>query len=1033
MNYVVYHLHTYYSLLDSTTSFYKYVDKAKELGMTSIGCTEHGNIYGWYKKKQYAEKNGLKFLFGIECYLTESHENKIRDNYHTILIAKNKKGMEELCRLYFISTQKDHVYFKPRLSFDEFLNISNNIIKISACIQSPLEQYRKKNNNLDILDKLLKHYDYYEIQYHNYDWQIKFNQYLYTMSKKYNKPLIVGTDTHSLNTYEAECRVMLQYGKTENAWGSEESKCDLTFKTYDELIDMFKIQNSLPLSVITEAIDNTNKMADSVEYIELDTNDKYPLLYGEDDEKVLKNRLNKKFKEKIKRGEIKISDKDKYVKAVKEEMAVFKKINMVGFMLFMSEIISWAKDNDIYCGFARGSCSGSCIAYLSDITDVDPLKWNTVFSRFANENRVEAGDIDTDWYEDDRPKVYDYIINRFGSENTAYILALGTLADKAVIDMLGKAFRVKAKDDNQVTQYTLEKIEKIKKEWDNNKENTRQKYNDLFYYYDGLVGCVISQSQHPAGILVSPINLIDNVGAFYGKDNQIIVPIDMDECHDLGLIKFDILGLKSIGVISKTFKLINKKFPKAYEIDWNDEKVFKDISNDSSGIFQFESDFAKSSIKKMQPRSVEDLSLCSACLRPSGESYRDAVFNHEVHKNPSPLIDKILSNSNGFLVYQEETIAFLQQICGFSGSDADSIRRAIGKKNYEKIAEALPQIVKGYCSKSDKPKEIAEQEVKDYIKVIEDASGYSFGYNHSIAYAMISYLMGWLRYYYPIEFCVSYLNCAKNDDDIIIGTSLIHKYRLSIMQPRFRYSTDEYNYDLKSRIIFKGLESVKYINKSIAKELYNIRNFKGDIFDLFDEISKMSIDKRQINVLIYINFFKEFGSVAYLLSAYDIYCKYRNRKQLSIDESFNIPEQFIDKKTEKTIYLRDTLNLCREIKKSTPNPKIKLAEILKKEKEFLGYCITQKKCDLKYYFVVEQIKDNKFRLYNCCDGSKIVVKVRSKILCKNPIKENQIIRVNLLEKEGKWIPIGKDKSGKMQFKQLDEKELILKVYEVKGE
>ncbi len=396
-NYTVYHLHTMYSLLDSSTSFEDYIDKAKELGMKAIGFSEHGNTYGFVKKKMYAEKNGLKFLFGIECYLTETLEEKIRDNYHTILIAKNKKGMEEINKLFFLSSEKDHTYYKPRLSFDEFLNISNNVIKISACIQSPLDKYRLKikdnftEQQKEMLVKLLKHYDYYEIQYHNADWQIEYNQYLYRMSKKFHKPLIVGTDTHSLDNYKAECRTILQWGKTDGVWGDVENECDLTFKSYDELVEMFKIQNSLPMDIVLEAIENTNIMADSVEQIDFDTNSKYPLLYGDKDEEVLWQTLRRKYKEKVSRGEID-GNNQRYIDAIKEEMAVFKKINMIGFMLFMSEIISWAKENHIAVGLSRGSVSGSTVAYIADITDVDPIKWNTVFSRFANINRVEEGD-----------------------------------------------------------------------------------------------------------------------------------------------------------------------------------------------------------------------------------------------------------------------------------------------------------------------------------------------------------------------------------------------------------------------------------------------------------------------------------------------------------------------------------------------------------------------------------------------------------------------------------------------------------------
>ena len=1029
-NYTVYHLHTMYSLLDSATKFEDYVDRAKQLGMTAIGCSEHGNIYGWYKKKMYAEKNGLKFLFGIECYLTETLNEKIRDNYHTILIAKNKDGMQEICRLFFNSTNKQHTYYKPRLSFDEFLSISDNVIKISACVQSPLSKYmlKIKDNHTEeqkqMLIKLLKHYDYYEIQYHNESWQIEYNRYLYKMSKRFHKPLIVGTDTHNLNNYKAECRTILQYGKTDGAWGDEENDCDLTFKSYDELVEMFKIQNSLPMDIILDAIENTNKMANSVEEIVFDTDSKYPLLYGEDDERMLWKTLKEKYNEKVKRGEIDKNDK-RYISAVKEEMEVFKKINMIGFMLFMSQIVSWAKENDIAVGFARGSCSGSTVAYISDITDVDPIKWGTVFSRFANENRVEEGDIDCDFYEEDRPKIYDYIINRFGTEKTAYILAVGTLADKAVIDVIGKAFRVKAQKTNTTTPYTLDKIAEIKKEWDENKEATKNKYPDLFYYYDGLVGCVVSQSQHPAGILVSPINLIDEVGAFYGSDGQIIVPLDMEECHELGLVKFDILGLKSVGVIDKTYRLINKKFPKAYQIDWNDKAVFKDIANNSVGIFQFESSFAQDSIKQMQPMSIEDLSLCSACLRPSGVSYRTQVFNHEIHKNPSPLIDEVLQDSNGFLVYQEQTIAFLQKICGLSGSEADTMRRNIAKKVKEKVDKMLPIVIDGYCNKSNKPREEAENEVKDFIQVIQDASGYQFGFNHSTSYSMLSYVMGWLRYYYPTEFCTAFLNCAKNDEDLYNGTVIAKAKGCKIINPKFGFSSSEYGCDSSTKSIYKGLASIKNIGLNVGDKLYDIKDMHFDNFiDLLTIIDNNKIcNSRELTILISINFFEQFGNPKQLLKIVNIYNKYNSAKVIKKDKltqrEMQIIHNFAQKETEKQFRDIDNVGLIKafvnEIKDTTST-----LEQISYDLQYLGYTTLTYNCN---YFGVEAVEVNKYgtpyiKLYRLSTGTSDVYKIDKKWYNQftteynGTLKQGDILDVTIQEKpkrrkvDGEWVEIG---------------------------
>lgn len=389
VNYTVYHLHDENSLLDSCTNFKLYVDRAVELGQTSIAFTNHGNIYNWVEKKMYCDEKGIKYMFGIECYLTENIEPKIRDNYHTVLIAKNDIGRKELQRLIFNSTDKEHKYYKPRISFDEFLNISENIIKISACLASPLNRIRDLNR----VEKLFKHYDYYEIQYHMGD-QIEYNQYLYEMSKKYNKPLIVGTDTHSLNPYKAECRIMLQRGKAsefnKDSDESDETEFDMTYKSYEELIELFKNQKSLSMNVIIEALENTNIMAESVESFELDTKIKYPVLYGEDDEKVMWKTLSDKYKYKLNNGIIKKNQR--YIDDIKEEMRVFKKIDYIGFMLFMSELMTWCRDNGIYTSPCRGSVGGSTIAYISDVTDVDPIVWNTVFSRFANEDRKELGD-----------------------------------------------------------------------------------------------------------------------------------------------------------------------------------------------------------------------------------------------------------------------------------------------------------------------------------------------------------------------------------------------------------------------------------------------------------------------------------------------------------------------------------------------------------------------------------------------------------------------------------------------------------------
>lgn len=759
-NYSAYHLHSDRSLLDSCTNYKDYINKASELGMKAIGFSEHGNIYNWIEKKIYCDEKGIKYLHGCEIYLTKTHEEKVRDNYHTILIAKNSEGFKELNTLIDLSTKEDHMYYKNRISYDEFLSISDNIIKISACLASPLNKEKDK----EWFDKLAKKYDYYEIQYHNDrdGDQIKYNQMLYELSKENNIPLIVGTDTHNLNKYKSECRKILK--KRKKMTYDNEDDFDLTFKSYDEVIEMFNIQNSLPMDVVLEALENTNIMADSCEEIVLDTSIKYPQL-SENDDELFTQKIYEKLKYKIENN---IIEKDKvYLERLNEEIAVFKKLNMCSFMLFMSELVTWCLDNGIPVGPCRGSVGGSLVAYILDIIDVNPIKWRTVFSRFANEDRLEVGDIDLDFSPSQRSLVYEYIMNRFGLDKSAYILAIGTISDKGTIDDIGGALaeiwregngKIQSlyKDlekklekcsgdlygewatensyyhrmkevDKQENPYSLDNIARIKDEYEANPEEAKKKYPDIFYYFDGLVGTAISQSIHPAGIVASPVTLPDNYGTFW-KDGQRIMQINMEEIHDgAGLVKYDILGLKNIEIIKDTCELANIQYPKSHKVNWNDNEVWKHITDSPVGIFQFEGNYAYDLLKRFQPRKINDLSLVNASLRPSGASYRDKLIAKEFNKNPSELIDNLLKDNNGFLVFQEDTIAFLQQICGLSGSEADNIRRAIGRKQKDRLDKAMPNILEGYCSKSKQPREKAEAEAKEFLQIIEDSSNYQFG------------------------------------------------------------------------------------------------------------------------------------------------------------------------------------------------------------------------------------------------------------------------------------------------------------------
>jgi DNA polymerase III alpha subunit/intein/homing endonuclease len=769
MNYTKFHIHDDTSncngFSDSCTSYNDYIKLAKKEGDTAIAFSNHGGIFDWIRKKQECDKAGIKYIHGIELYICTKFENNER-GYHIGLYAKNFDGVKELNNLVSISTLKGekedntdrHFYYNPRLSIDEIMNTSSNIIITTACILGILKgckysknkdlmskeeielEYNNWVKNRDIFLKWMsKNKDrcFLEIQYHNFETQIEYNQRLYEWSKKYDIPLIAGTDTHSSTDYKAECRKILQ--KSKDSFYGEEDKFNLVWKNYKELVDCFKEQDSLPYDVFMEAIENTNKFANMVEDFKLDTSFKYPDIYGKNAIDIWKKTISKKFKHKKNNNIIDISKLDKYMERIKEEFVAMKKQGMESFMMFMSELIDYCNDNNIPYGFCRGSVGGSLIAYITDITDVDPIRWGTVFSRFCNADRISLADIDIDFAPEDREKVYNFIMDRFTRKKTAYISAFGTLKDRGTIDVLTKGLdyhdldlvmQIKNEFDDMFEKYkkvvqeevNLEELEEIDAkniDFDyhdiyihqirndnaiNNLNNIKNDFEklksnntDLFYYFDGLKNTIISKGNHPSGMVGSPITLPDNLGVFYkdGDKNLPTTTCAMKAVDSVNYVKFDILGLKTVGILKDAYNYINSHYLKSHEINWNDKNVWDNMIESNVGVFQFEGDFAFSLLKDLKPTHINDMSLCNAALRPSGKSYRDKLIYREFNINPSKEIDELLKDNYGYLVYQEDTIKFLTDICGFSGSLADSTRRCIhedtlitmGNGNVKKIKD----------------------------------------------------------------------------------------------------------------------------------------------------------------------------------------------------------------------------------------------------------------------------------------------------------------------------------------------------------
>jgi DNA polymerase-3 subunit alpha len=370
------------------------------------------------------------------------------------------------------------------------------------------------------------------------------------------------------------------------------------------------------------------------------------------------------------------------------------------------------------------------------------------------------------------------------------------------------------------------------------------------------------------------------------------------------------------------------------------------------GIFQFEGNYAFDLLCRFKPQKINDMSLVNASLRPSGASYRNNLIARQFNTNPSTIIDDLLKDNDGYLVFQEDTIKFLTNICGFSGSEADNIRRAIGRKQRERLEKALPQILEGYCSKSDKSREIAEEEAKTFLQIIEDSSDYQFGYNHSTMYSMIGYVCAWLRYYYPLEFVTAYLNNSKTDEDRQTGIELIKLKGIKIKPIKFRYSMSGYTADKNSNSIYQGIGSIKHCGKNIAKELYNLKSGKYDNFMwLLEDIKNLtSVNSKVIQILIMLNFFEEFGTNKKLLNAYKWFEKIYGRKTMNKEEAHilgltdlfekyatGIGKNGKELKTYKDFY---DMNILDEIFATLKDTKLNIQEQIKTECDYLSYPVS---------------------------------------------------------------------------------------------
>ena len=1055
-NYTVLHCHTMLSnattTIDSVTRFQDYIDKAKECGMKALAISEHGNIMEWWHKKCAIEKAGMKYIHACEVYVTMSLKEKFRDNYHCLLIAKNKEGFHELNSLISQSYNKNdgHFYYNPRITYDELKNTSDNIIVSTACVGGIMNKGGDTLQN-DFLLWLYKnkHRCFLEIQHHQTAVQVEYNKKLIDLSIRYGIPLLATTDTHCLNEKHVKGRSILQ--KAKNIYFDDEEGWDLCFRTYDELCDAFQRQG-IAEEIYKIALNNTNKIADIIEPFELTKETKYPKIY-DNPLQVFKDKVNKGYEDNPY-----IKERHSFTdvqKRLHEELEVYQKTGTIDFMLMQAYLREWENKNGVQCGYARGSASGSMIAYLLGITQMDSMKFDLNFFRFLNPSRVTNADIDTDYSEKDRVRVKEFLLKDHMDINTiqcSEIITFNTIAVKGAVKDVARAMNIPLDEaqsiSNQITDNEIPK-------------KLREQYSELFEYVDIVNGVVMSVGSHPSGVLVTDKDIASEIGTCTLSTSEYPVSmLNMKELDDLMYVKLDILGLDNIGIINDTCKMVGINRLNPDNVDLNDEKVWQSIKDDTTLIFQWESDSAAQYLRKFMSnetiKKVKDItsnfsyikwfSFGNGLIRPACASYRDEVAKGEFSTTGLKELDDFLTPTLGRVCMQEDIMKFLVNFCGYSQAESDTVRRGIAKKYGTN--ELLPEIEKRFINtayeKFNIKEEDAEKVIKPFLQVILDASAYAFSWNHSDAYSCTGYISGYLRYYYPLEFLTASFNIFTDKPEKTQRiTDYAKQHNIKIKSPKFGYAHNEYMCDKESNTIYKGLGSIKNM-QSIAADImlkiaeHNPKTFLGILY-LREEVkvNGKKLDARSLEILIDIGFFSNICTITEAKTTLFWFNKYGAKKTLKKEKLtepwiLEIVEKNAEKETAAQFSQLNNRGIIEDILKKIPKKEEDITTLIRNQITYLGYADAEGMNISPLEYMVQSVREDKYNrvwmsLYQLSTGTTKDYKCDTSWYKKKPCKKGDIIKAVFKPKE-KVKLVGKDNNGKNLWQKTGEYENILKYY-----
>jgi len=856
------HVHSEYSVSDSISKIDAILARAKEYKMKSVALTDHGNLFGAAEFILKAANYKVKPIIGCEIYLTNdiTKKSKLEDEskyYHLVLYAKNSEGYKNLVKLVSRSYTSGF-YYKPRIDYKMLEENSTSLIASSGCLAGELSKLILNNKIKEAKERAKYYRDIFgidgfflEIMDHGMKEQKLVNEAMIEISKANDIPLIATNDVHYINSDDFEAHdVLLCIGSGKKLKDEKRKRYpsnQFYFKSYEEMKAVFK-------DISLEALHNTEKVANMCNFypelgkfripkFETDTS------YYEHLKDICYRSLPYKYKSE---------EEQKLAKERLEyELSVINKMGFESYFLIVQDFINYAKNSGISVGPGRGSAAGSIVAYLAGITKIDPLKYGLLFERFLNPQRLTMPDIDNDFSDLDRDKVIDYIKNKYGEDKVANIVTFGRLKARAAIRDVGRVLDIPLKDVDFIAKKII-RNESLKKAFEDIEIKAiieSDDYKKLAEYALKLEGIVKNISTHAAGIVIGDEPL-ENIVPLYKDTNSGVVMTQFEGkfLEEFGLLKMDILGLKNLRIIGDTIRLIKEN--KGIEInidsiDLNDDNVYKLFREGRTiGIFQCESEGIRELMKKIEPSCFNDIIALIALYRPgpinSGMAEEFIKRKHDPTsiKYPHPSLEPILKDTYGVIVYQEQVMLISQVIAGFSLSEADNLRKAMGKKNPEVMAKMREKFIEG-AVKNNYRKDFAEELFSQMEKFAE----YGFNKSHSAAYSFITYQTAYLKSYYPLEYLTSVINSeiGSKIEDIVKYIKEAKSMGIEVLPPDINKSYEEFRPE-GNNIRF-GLSAIKNVGKANVKDIIEEREKNGPFSSFEDFIIRTKPNKKIIESL----------------------------------------------------------------------------------------------------------------------------------------------------------------------------------------